>query len=144
MTNFWFWKYSPIFYSNSATIGALFRPFRAIFGVGVRFKNFFVTFLYRQSTLVLEVPYLLSLICPYLGPLLLFFGPFRAFYCLLGSRSGSKIFLEPTNLDYQLLFWKCSLNLAKFWALLHFLDPWRLFLGSGSGFKKILVPAYID
>ena len=37
---FWFWKYSP-------QLGTFcpFWSFRAIFGVGVRFKNFFLTFL---------------------------------------------------------------------------------------------------
>ena len=59
----------------------IFLPLRAIFGVGVRFKNFFLTILYRQSTLVLKVqPYLLFTIRPYLGLLLDFFGPFGAFF----------------------------------------------------------------
>ena len=46
-----------LFVFNSTTIGAffaLFLPF-SIFGVGVRFKTFFWTYLCRQSTLVLEV-----------------------------------------------------------------------------------------
>ena len=31
------------------------RPFGAIFGVGVRFKNFFGTYLHRLTTFILEV-----------------------------------------------------------------------------------------
>ena len=55
----WFWKYCPIFFVfNSAKFGtffALLRPFGAIFGVGVRFKNFFGTYLHRLTTFILEV-----------------------------------------------------------------------------------------
>ena len=54
----WFWKYCPIFFVfNSAKFGtffALLRPFGAIFGVGVRFKNFFGTYLLRLTTFILE------------------------------------------------------------------------------------------
>ena len=57
--------------------------------------------------------YLLFLIRPCLGPLLDFFGPLGAISLdllglFLGSRSGSKTFLELTNVDYQFLFWKYS------------------------------------
>ena len=65
-------------------LGLFLLPFWVLLGnfwVGVRFKNFFLTILYRQSTLVLKVqPYLLFSIRPYLGPLLDFFGPLGAFF----------------------------------------------------------------
>ena len=55
----WFWKYCPIFFVfNSAKFGTLFallRPLGAIFGVGVRLKNFFGTYLHRLTTFILEV-----------------------------------------------------------------------------------------
>ena len=41
----------------------------------------------------------------FLNPSGFFFGLLGLF---LGSRSGSKTFLEPTNVDYQFLFWKYS------------------------------------
>ena len=48
----------PLFVFNLATIRAFLDPFKAIFEVGVRSKNFFGTYLCKQSTLVLEVqPY---------------------------------------------------------------------------------------
>ena len=74
------------------------------------------------------------------------FGPLGLF---LWSRSGSKTFLEPTNVDYQLLFLKYSPiflffiqpNFGPFFA---FLGSSGLFLGLGSGPKTFLGPAYID
>ena len=83
---FWFWKESPIFVWNRPQLGPFcpFFPFRAIFGVGVRFKNFLVTFLYRQSTLILEVqPHLLFLKHPYLGSLSHFFLALRGYFFAL-------------------------------------------------------------
>ena len=117
----------------------------AIFGVGVRFKNFFVTFLYRQSTLVLEVQtYLYCLKHPYLGPLQHFFGPSGLF---LVSRSGSNTFLEPTNVDYQFLVLKCSpiflFQFGQIW-------PFALFRSFGVifvvvvRFKPFLGTSYVD
>ena len=45
-------------------------------------------------------------------PLLHFFWSFGEIFCplrlLLGVGSGPKTFLEPTNVDYQFLFLKCS------------------------------------
>ena len=66
-----FWKYSPIslflIWPHLGPLalfwafGAIFWSFGAIFGVGTRLENNFGTYLYGQSTLVLEVqPYLLS------------------------------------------------------------------------------------
>ena len=63
-TRFSFGSKAPSLFEIGHNLGlfALFLPLRAIFGVGVRFKNFFLTILYRQSTLVLKVqPYLLIL-----------------------------------------------------------------------------------
>ena len=81
----------------------------------------------------------------FLGPLGIFF-PLGLF---LGLRSGSNTFLEPTNVDYQVLFWKYSPiflfsirpNFGPFW---NFLGPSGLFLGLGSVSKTFLGPAYID
>ena len=60
---------------------AFFDPSGLFFGVGVRFTNFFVTFLYRQSTLVLEVqPYLFVLNSATFGAIFGLFGPFGAIF----------------------------------------------------------------
>ena len=61
----------------------------------------------------------------------------------LGLMSGSKFFLESTNVDYQFLFWKYSPiflfsirpNFGLFW---NFLGPLGLFLGSGSDSKTFV------
>ena len=53
----------------------------------------------------------------------LFFFLFCSMGLFLGSRSGSRTFLEPTNIDYQFLFWKYSPillfsfrpNFGRFW-----------------------------
>ena len=83
-TRFSFGSKAPSLFEIGHNLGLFalfFLPLRAIFGVGVRFKNFFLTILYRQSTLVLKVqPYLLFTIRPYLGLLLDFFGPLGAFF----------------------------------------------------------------
>ena len=83
-----FWKVSPIFsfliWSNYGPYLNFFAPFGAIFGVGIRFKNTIVTYLHRQSTLVLKIqPYLFCFqfghiwgqFCTFLGPSELLFGP---------------------------------------------------------------------
>ena len=117
---FLFWKYSPIFlflirpnFGPFCTFWALrgyfFWSYGAIFGVQVRFKNVFGTYWCRLSIFVLEVqPYLYVFnsgkFLTFLGPLV-FFGQLGLF---LGSRSGSKTFLEPTTVNYQFLFWKYS------------------------------------
>ena len=55
--------------------------------------------------------------------------------------------LEPANVDYQFLFWKClpilSFNLAKFRAFFALFEPSRLFFGLGSHSKTFLEPTYI-
>ena len=101
----------------------------------------------------LKYSHVLFLIWPHLGSLLHFFGSFGAIFSLhgyfWGLESGSKTFLEHTNVDYQFLFGKCSPiffisifpNLRPF---LHFLGPLGLFLGLGSGSKTFLWPTYID
>ena len=85
-SKFGFWKYSPIFCLYFSTIGvffAFFLPFRAIFGAGVRFKHFFVTFLYRQSTLVLEVQPYLFLITSIFGASFALFWALRGYFLAL-------------------------------------------------------------
>ena len=53
----------------------------AIFGVGVRYKNIFGTYLCSQSTLVLEVqPYLFTVISAKFGAVFALFGPLGAIF----------------------------------------------------------------
>ena len=57
---------------------AIFGTFGAFLGVGVRFKNFFGTYLCRQSTLVLEVkPYIFVFNLAKFGAFFALMGPFR-------------------------------------------------------------------
>ena len=89
---FLFWKCSPIFsfqFGPIRDIFLLFGPFRAIFEVVVRFKNFFGTYLCRQISLVFELqPFLFifklttfsGLFCIFLDP----FGFFFTFGAFLG------------------------------------------------------------
>ena len=111
--NFGFVSTELSFVFKSATFGPLlhflgpfglsFLGFGAFFGVGVRFKNIFGTYLCRQSTLVLKVqPYLLvfnfaaywASFALFLGSLGLSYGPLGLFYgpsrLLFGAVSGSK------------------------------------------------------
>ena len=72
-----------------------------------------------------------------------------AFGAIFGVEIRLKIFLEPTDVDYQFLFLKCSpiflfLILPYLGPFLHFLVPSGLFLGVGSGSKTFLVPTYIN
>ena len=123
-------------------------------GVGVRFKNFFGTYLRKQSTLVLEVqPYLLILFGHIWGLFCTFWGPsgylFGALRLLLGSGSGSKTFLEPINVDYQFLFWEVqpyfSFYFGPIWDnFFYFLGPSGLFFRLLSGSKTFLVPINED
>ena len=62
-------------------------------------------------------------------------GPSRLFLWL---GSGSKIFLEPINIDHEFSFWKCNsylfvFNAAKIGPFLHVSGPLELFLELGSG-----------
>ena len=54
----------------------------------------------------------LFLICPYFGPLLHFFGPFWVIFLVLWGyfwgRGQVQNILEPTNVDFQVLFGKYS------------------------------------
>ena len=90
----------------------------AFFGVEIRFKNIFGTYLCSQSTLVLEVqPYIFAFTSAKFGGIFALFGPLGFFFCsfldplglFLESGSGSKTFLEPTYVVNQLWFWKYSL-----------------------------------
>ena len=107
----WFWKYYPVFsFLIWPYLGlfAFFRPFRAIFGAGFRFKNFFGAYLYRQSTLVLEVqPYLFVFNLATFGASFELFLAFRGYLfdplaLFFGVGSGSKTFLGHTYVDNQL------------------------------------------
>ena len=54
----------------------MFWSFRAVFGVGVRFRNMFGTYLCSQSTLLLEVqPYLFAFTSAKFGAVFALFGP---------------------------------------------------------------------
>ena len=98
-----------------------FRPFGTIFGVEVRFKNFFGTYPCKQSTLVLEVqPYLFVFDSTTFWVSFALFGPIFEVEIRF-----KHTFLEPTNLDYQFSFRKGEVQpyhfvfiLAKFfWDL---------------------------
>ena len=69
-------------------------------------------------------PIFLFLIRPNFGPFCTFWALRGIFFCPLGlfleSRSGSKTFLEPTNIDYQFLFWKCSSPIFLFFIRTNF------------------------
>ena len=131
---FWFWKYSPIFCLNSATIGVFFchfLTFQDYFWSYCQVQNLFCYILIQKinfgfgstalsfvfNTFILGASFALFWVLRgyLLGPLGL----------ILGSRSGSKTFLEPTNVDYQFWFWKYSpifcLKSAKIGAFLPFL-----------------------
>ena len=79
-------KAGPNFFFNYATIGAFFQIFwilRSFFWVGVRFKNFFETYLCRQSMLILEAqPYL------FVFNLITFGASFTIFWAILGYLFG--------------------------------------------------------
>ena len=80
----WFWKYSRIFLlllRPNLGLFSLFGPLGAIFGVEVRFKNIFGTYLCSQSTLVLEVqPYLFAFTSAKFGAFFALFGPLGAIF----------------------------------------------------------------
>ena len=100
---FLFWKYRPIFlflirptFGPFCTFWALrfFWSVGAIFGVKVRFKNIFGTYMCIQSTLVLEVPpYLFVFASAIFGA---FFALFWLFWLIFGVGVRSKNFLGPT------------------------------------------------
>ena len=105
-----------LFVFNSATFWAsfaLFLPFwaifwsfRAVFGVGVRFKNIFGTYLCSQSTLVLEVqPYLFAFTSAK-------FGAFFALFGHLGAIFGVEVRFKNVFRTFlhrlATLFWKYS------------------------------------
>ena len=138
----WFWKYSSIFLflirPNFGPLlhffglsGLSFWPFRAIFGVGVWFKNIFGTNICRQSSLVLEIQlYLFVFDSVKFWSFFVLFGPFGTIF---GLGSGSKTFLRLAYIDNQLWFWKYS-HIFLFLSQPHsgsfyvFFRPIRLFL----------------
>ena len=142
-----------LFVLNPATIGAFWHflgPFGAIFGVRVRFNNFFGTYLCKQSTLVLEVqPFL------FVSDSATFWSSFALFWAIQGylflalwdyfcnRDQVQNTFLQPTNVDYQFLFWKCS-PIFSFWP---FCTVWALggyFWGQGQVQKLFLGSTYVD
>ena len=153
-------KLQPHFYVfNLTTIGAflaLFGPFWSCFGVGVMFKNFLgPTYVNNQLWFWKYSPILLFLIQPHFGPLLHFFwafwgyflGPFGLFFVALwgyswGQYQVQNTFLEPTNVDYQFLLWKCSpifliLIRPNLGAFLASIRPVRAIFEIGVRFKKV-------
>ena len=63
------------------SFGAIFWSFWAIFGVGIRFKNIFGTYLCSQSTLVLEVQlYLFAFTLAKFWAFFALFGPLGAIF----------------------------------------------------------------
>ena len=107
----------------------LFGPLRATFGVGVRLKIFFGTYLCRQSTLVLEVQQYLFVFNLAAGASFALFGPLGLFS---GSGSdsiamfGTYLCSEPTLiLEVQpCLFVLKSAKLVAYFAILGFLGGW--------------------
>ena len=89
--------------------GDIFWSFGAIFGVGIRFKNIFGTYLCSQSTLVLEVqPYLFAFTSAKFGAFFALFGPLGAifgvevkFKNIFGTYLHSKAYEIQTFLKYH-------------------------------------------
>ena len=123
---------------TSCTFGVL----QSYYWGSVQIKKKFGNYLCKQSTLALVVkPYLFFLFCLWSY----FFGSFGLFF---GSGSGSKTFLEPTNVDYQFFLEVQSylfvFKWAKYWAFFDFLGPCGQLLGLQSDLKTFLGPTYID
>ena len=127
------WKNSPVFCflfgPNRSFFFYIFWTLQSYFwGWGQVTKNFFGTYLCRQSTLFFKYSSTcLFLVQQHFGPLLHFSGPlglsFWPFWANLWVGVRFKTFLEPTYVDNQLWFWKVSLifsfliwsNLGPFW-----------------------------
>ena len=78
---FWFDHILDLFFTFFWPFEAIFWYFQAVFGVGVRFKNIFGTYLCSQSTLVLEVqPYLFAFTSAKFGAFFALFGPLGAIF----------------------------------------------------------------
>ena len=147
-TRFSFGSKAPSLFEIGHNLGlfALFLPLRAIFGVGVRFKNFFLTILYRQSTLVLKVqPYLLFSIRPYLGPLLDFFGPLGAFFgTFLGYFWGRgqvqkhfwNLLMQTINFCFGSIAISFCFNFGQILGLFTLFGPFGAIFGVGVRFKN--------
>ena len=132
----YFWPFRAIFWS-----------FRAVFGVRVRFKNIFGTYLCSQSTLVLEVqPYLFAFTSAKFGAFFALFGPlgdiFRSVGAIFGVRIrfkknfGTYLCSQSTLvLEVQLyLFLLLRPNLGPFFALF---GPLGAIFGVEVRFKNI-------
>ena len=66
----------------------------------------------------------------------------------MGSGSGQIIFLEPTNVDYKFLLWKCSciflFLFCQIWDLFCTFWPLRGYFRAGVWFKNFFEPTYLD
>ena len=140
-------------------IWGLFRLFRSLwatFGVAVRLKNFFGTYLHRQSIFVLELPLYfwfliwshLGLFLPFLGALGLFFWVavwFKNFFWAIffGLWDFFRVQKHFWNLPMQAInfgLWSTVLSVCSYspnlGPFLHFLGSSGLFFGVGVGFKN--------
>ena len=97
-----------------ATIGvsffALFGPFRANVGFGVRFKNFFVTYICRQLTLICKYSHVLFFNSATLG-LFCTFRALQGYLLAMGANFGVGVMFNKNFGTYQcrlLIFWKYS------------------------------------
>ena len=166
----WFWIY---FFFKLTTFGPSFEFFRFLWGcflvfwdyfeVGFKFKNIFGTYYCWLSILFWNCNSLfLFIIQPNLEPIFCFWcchswGLFYPFWVLQGLfftvwgyfRVSIRLnyILEPTNVEYHFLFWKCSPIFFNFIELggqtfLHLLILSGLILGLGSGSKTFLGPNY--
>ena len=105
------------------------------------------TFVDNQLLFWKYIPTFLCFIRPHFGPPLHFFlalwaNSFGPLWLFLGFGSGSKAFLDPTNLDYQFLIWKYS-SIISFLIrpilepFLRLMGPSWLFFWVGVRFKKL-------
>ena len=129
-----------LFVFNLAKFGAffaLFGLFGAIFGVGIRFKNTIVTYLHRQSTLVLKVqPYLFVFNLATFGVTFALFWALRNYFLalwgLVGVRFknnfGTYLCIKST-LVLEIQPYLIVFNLAKFGAFLTFFGPFEAIFG---------------
>ena len=144
------------------SFGDVFWSFGTILRLG-KFQKYIWNLLLLTINFVLELQllvfvynstkfgaYLLFLMLPQLGPLLPFLSPSGPFFTVWGYFRVSirlNYILEPTNVEYHFLFWKCSPIFFNFIELggqtfLHLLILSGLILGLGSGSKTFLGPNY--
>ena len=119
------WKYSPIFYFNSAPFGAFFLPFLGSMGLFFGLRSGSNTLLRPTNVDNLLQSYISFFILLHLKPFfLLFLGSTGLFF---GLRSGSKTLLRPTNVDNLLQSYISFLILLHLEPLMPFADAAFLF-----------------